>query len=37
MIAMPIPASPQNNSSMATGRVRPVLSFHMPSARNSQP
>ena len=37
MMAMPIPASPQNSSSMATGMVRPVLSPSIPWARNSQP
>ena len=36
MMAMPIPASPQNSSSMATGMVRPVLSPSIPWARNSQ-
>ena len=35
MMAMPIPASPQNSSSMATGMVRPVLSPSIPLAKNS--
>ncbi len=37
MMAMPMPASPQNSSSIATGRVSPVGSPDMPSAMNSQP
>ena len=35
MMAMPMPASPQNSSSMATGIDRPVGSFIMASAMNS--
>ena len=37
MMAIPRPASPQNNSSIATGKVRPVGSFIIASATNSQP
>ena len=36
MIAMPIPASPQNSSSTATGSVRPVGS-NMALAMKSMP
>ena len=36
MMAMPMPASPQKSSSMATGRVRPVGSPNV-FIRNSQP
>ena len=35
-MAMPMPASPQNSSSTATGRVRPVVSL-MALNMNSQP
>jgi hypothetical protein len=37
MIAIPSPASPQNSSSIATGKVRPVGSFIIASATNSHP
>ena len=37
MMAMPMPASPQNISSIAKIKVRPVGSFIMASAMNSHP
>ena len=37
MIAMPIPASPQNSSSIAIGIESPVGSLNIASAMNSQP
>ena len=37
MMARPMPASPQNSSSMATGMVRPVGSPIMALAMKSMP